>query len=257
MKTIKHLGLVIIFLITLQSYSQTAEEIVDTYIENIGGQEAWSKINSMRIKGNAKQQGIDYAFVATFMKDGRTLIDVDLQGSSFIVEAFDGETFWAMNFQTRKAEAADSEASKNYKIDAKDNVPDALVNYKEKGYSVELLGNESFDGTNCFKIKLTKTPLLVEGKQEDNVVFYYFDAESFVPIAQESTVKSGPGKGMIVQELISDYQEVDGLYIAFSNEQKFDGNTGLVMNITSVEFNVEIDESIFKMPEEETVITKD
>ena len=81
--------------------AQTAEEIVTNYIENIGGQEAWGAIENMKITGVANQQGVDYPFVATYMKDGRYAIDVDLQGNSFIVEAFDGENSWAMNFQSQ------------------------------------------------------------------------------------------------------------------------------------------------------------
>ncbi len=247
------LGLTLCFVSTLNA--QTTEEIIDNYIENIGGQEAWSKINSMTVTGVGRQQGVDYPFVATFMKDGRTVINVDLQGTSFIVEAFDGENAWSMNFQTQKAEASDSEASSNYKNDAKDNIPDAFFNYKEKGYKVELVGKEDFEGTECFKIKLTKSPVLVDGKEEDNIDIYYFDTENFVPIAVESVVKSGPAKGATSQTLISDYQEVEGLYIAFSQIEKFNGQIGLEMVFEKVLFNAEVDENIFKMPVE-TIETK-
>jgi len=248
MKTLKllTLGLTLCFVSTL--YAQTADEIIDNYIENIGGHEAWSKINSMTITGIGRQQGADYPFVATLMKDGRTLISVDIQGASFVVEAFDGVNAWNMNFQTQKAEALDSETSINYKNDAKDNIPDALFNYKEKGYKVELLGKEDFEGTECFKIKLTKTPVLVDGKQEDNIDVYFFDTENFVPIAIESVVKSGPAKGTTSQTLISDYQEVEGIYVAFSQIEKHNGQIGLETIIEKIVFNTELDEKIFKMP---------
>ena len=249
MKTLK-LFVMLTFCITTSTYAQTAEEIVDTYIENIGGNDAWSKINSMEVKGIGKQQGVDYPFVATYLKDGRGVINVDIQGNSFIFEAFDGETAWAMNFQTQKAEAWDSEESYNYKIDAKDNIPDAFMDYKEKGYAIELLGKESWEGTECFKIKLTKTPLMVDGKKEDNVEFYFFDIENSVPIAMESAVMSGPAKGATAVSLFSDYQEVDGLYMPFTRIDKFNGQVGLEMIFKSVSFNTEVDESIFKMPKE-------
>lgn len=248
MKVLKIIILGIALCLTSTVKAQNAEEIITNYIENIGGQEAWSKISSMTVNGIGRQGGVDYPFVATFMKDGRTHIDVNIQGASFIVEAFDGETSWAMNFQTQQAEASDTETSINYKNDSKDNVPNAFFNYKAKGYSAELLGTEAFEGTECYKIKLTKTPVLVDGKEEENIDIYYFDTENNVPIAMETIVKSGQAKGATAQSLFSDYQEVDGLYVAFSQIDKFNGQVGLTMTYKSVAFNAKVEDSIFNIP---------
>jgi hypothetical protein len=256
MKTLKFtaLGLILCFTVTLEA--QSVEEIIENYIENIGGQDAWSKIISMKVTGVGKQQGVDYPFVATYMKDGRAIIDVNLQGNSFIVEAFDGENAWNMNFQTQKAEALDAESSTNYKNNAKDNIPDAFFDHKAKGYTAELLGKEEWEGTECYKIKLTKTPILVDGKEEENIDMYFFDAENYVPIAIESVIKSGPAKGATSQTIISDYQEVDGVYVAFSVIEKFNGQIGLELAFSMVEFNIDVDENIFNMLEEVTETKK-
>jgi len=40
-----------------------------------------------------------------------------------------------------------------------------------------------------------------------------------VPIVIEKEMKSGPGKGMVLQLKYSDYEEVDGMYFAFSINQ--------------------------------------
>ena len=50
------------------------------------------------------------------------------------------------------------------KLESKD-FPDAFFNYKEKGYTIELLGKEDLEGTETFKIKLTKTPMTVDGEK--------------------------------------------------------------------------------------------
>ncbi|WP_422104505.1 outer membrane lipoprotein-sorting protein [Winogradskyella sp.] len=251
MKTSLKLVAALIFCLTINlPQAQTADEIVTNYIENIGGHDAWDSVENMKITGVANQQGTDYPFVATYMKDGRYVIDVDLQGNSFIVEAFDGENSWAMNFQTQKAEAADSETSTNTKNGAKDEIVSPFFNYSDKGYKVELLGKDTWEGSEVYKVKLTMTPVLVDGKEEENTELFYFDTENYVPIASESKVTSGPAKGATAQTLYSDYQEVDGKYLAFTMTNKFNGNVGLVMNVQSVEFNADVDENIFKMPED-------
>lgn len=249
MKTLKLLSTAIVICFCFISVqAQTVDEIINNYITNIGGQEAWSDIKSMKVTGVGRQQGVDYPFVATYMADGRYVIDVDLQGNSFIVEAFDGEQAWAMNFQTQQPEALDSETSMNTKNEAKDEMTSPFFNYKDKGYKVELVGKDTWEGTEVYKIKLTKKPVMVDGKEEENVVIYYFDTENFVPIASEAVETSGPAKGATIQSIYSDYQEVDGVYVAFSQIDKFNGQVGLEMKVETVEFNTEVDDSIFKMP---------
>ena len=248
LKRIKVVFLFLTFPLVLQA--QTAQEIIDTYIENIGGHDAWSKIESMTAKGIGKQQGVEYPFVATYMADGRYLIEIDIQGTPFVVEAFDGETSWAMNFQTQKPEAQDSESSLNTKNEAKDLLVSPFFNYKEKGYAIELVSKETMEGTEAFKIKLTKKPTLSDGEEKENIEFFFFDTENYVPIASESTLNSGPAQGMTSQSIYSDFQEINGLYLPFSQIDKFNGQIGLEVLIETAQFNTEVDETIFKMPQD-------
>ena len=138
----------------------------------------------------------------------------------------------------------------NAKKSTKDQIVSPFHNYKKKGYKVELVGKETWEGTEVFKVKLTKSPVMVDGKEEENVEMFFFDIENFVPLASEQIFTSGPAKGATGQTVYSDYQEVDGKYIAFSQIDKFNGQVGLEMIVKTVEFNGEVDESIFKMPED-------
>ncbi len=128
--------------------------------------------------------------------------------------------------------------------------PDPFIDYKEKGYTVELLGKETIDGAETFKIKLIREPVTVDGKQEESVTFYFFDAENFVPIAVQTEIKSGQAKGMVSEVTFSDYQEVDGLYFPFSLTQGIKGQPGAPITITSIELNPAIDDNAFAFPEE-------
>lgn len=250
MKTLQFFTLALIIGFAMPTSAQTADEIIDTYLENIGGKEEWSKIESMTVTGVGRQQGVDYPFVATYMEDGRYVIDVDLQGTSFIVEAFDGTNSWAMNFQSQKAEASDSETSMNTKNESRDEIVSPFYDYEDKGYSIELVGEDTWEGTEVYKIKLIKKPVIVDGKEEENIEMFYFDKENYVPIASEAKITSGPGKGSQVQTVYSDYQEVNGLYVPFTQIDKINGQVGLEMKVKSIEFNKEVNDDIFKMPED-------
>ena len=147
-----------------------------------------------------------------------------------------------------KAEKSDQEDVQIVK-DQLAEFPDPFLNYKENGFTAELMGTEVVEGSDTFKVKLTKKPMVVDGEEVPNVSIYYFDSENFVPIMMHEEVMSGPGKGMIMEAKMSDYQEVEGLYMPFSMSQGVKDQPGQPLTITSIELNVEADESEFKFPE--------
>lgn len=248
MKTIKLLVAVMVMALALPTKAQTADEIISNYLEATGGEDAWKGINSMKMTGVAAMGPQEFPFEQTVMADGRMHIQIDLQGQKFVPQAFDGEQMWGMNFQSMKAEAQDKEASDMYKNESKD-IIDTFVGYKEKGYTAEKLEDKTVEGTDSFTIKLTKKPVVVDGKEEENVTTYYFDKETFVPIMSETTAKSGPAKGMMSQTVYSDYQEAGDVYYAHSITSKFNGQVGQTIKIDKIDVNPEIDETIFVMPE--------
>jgi hypothetical protein len=131
--------------------------------------------------------------------------------------------------------------------------PDPFLDYKDKGYKVEYVGKEEFNGTETYKIKLTKEPLTIDGAEVEDVSYYFFETENYVPIAVQSEIKQGQAKGMISEITFSDYQEVDGLYMAFTMTQGVKGQPGQPISMDSIELNPTIDDSAFAFPEEGAV----
>ncbi|MRX28557.1 outer membrane lipoprotein-sorting protein [Kangiella sp. HZ709] len=225
----------------------TKDEIINTYFENTGGLEAWGKVESIRMTGEFNQGSMKFPVTLVQMKDGRSYMEFEFQGKKLKQGVFDGETVWSTNFMTMKAEKADSEQTENTKLNIND-FPDALYNYKEKGYSLEMLGEETIDGVETYKLKLTKEPVTIEGKKVDDVTYYYFDKDSMIPLVQETEIKSGPAKGQISQVKASDFQEVEGLYFPFSIAQGIKGGQSAPIEIKTIELNVDVDPSEFSMP---------
>jgi len=241
--------LVVVFLANFSINAQTADEILDTYFENIGGKENLQKLEGVKFTITAKTQGMEIPAQMIQLKGGKTLVQYELQGMTMYDNVFDGEILWGTNQMNMKAEKSTKENTDNHKLTLND-FPDPFLNYKEKGYSISLEGKETIEGTETFKIKLTKKQMTVDGKKEDNISYYYFDTENFVPIASESEMKFGPAKGMTMLETFSDYQEVDGLYFAHSISQGVKGQpSAMTMVIDKIELNPTIDDKIFIFPE--------
>jgi len=152
------------------------------------------------------------------MTDGRSYTKANLQGQDFYQDVYDGETLWNTNQFTLKAEKSDAEATANRKLESND-FPDQFLNYKEKGYTLELLGKETIEGTETFKIKLTKEPITIDGQKIPNVVFVYFDTENF-PFSIIQGVKDNAALGQF--EIV----------------------------VKSVEINPEITDDLFAFPEQ-------
>ncbi len=244
MKIFKTLFVLLFVAALVPANAQTADEIIANYLENTGGAETWSSLEGIKYVGTANAQGMTIPIEYFQTKDGKQLLKINLQGQEMTQFSYDGEKMWTTNFMTMLPEEADPDMTHNMKNQAMD-FPDPFVNYKKKGYTVELLGEETMEGTETFKLKLTRLPLLVDGVEEPNVTFYYFEKENFVPIATEAEVKQGPMKGQMVKDTFSDYQEVEGLYFPFAITM----GGGQPVTMTEIVINPEIDDTMFAMPE--------
>lgn len=251
----KLLLLVLVVGFAFSTKAQTVDEILENYYENIGGIENFKNLEGVRMKAQVSQQGMEIPIEIVQLKSGHQMTIISFQGKEIKQGVFDGETLWSMNFMTMQAEKSDAETTANFKLEGND-FPDDFIGYKEKGYTAELLGKETVDGAEAFKIKLMKEPVTVDGNKEDNIIFYFFDTENFVPIAMQSEVKVGPGKGMTQEITFSDYQEVDGMYFPFAMTQGVKGQPSAPLTILSIELNPEVDMSEFAFPEEITTEEK-
>jgi len=229
--------------------AQTADEIIDIYFENTGGVDNWRKLKGVEMQGKMNMQGMEIALQIVSLKDSRQYTQISFQGQELKQGVFDGTTMWGVNFMTGQPEKMETEMVENFKKNEAKDFPTPLLDYKEKGYSVELLGKETMEGTECFKVKLTKNPIMVNGKEEDVVSIYYFDTENMVPIAEEmvsgSMMQGPPGQeGQKMITTFSDYDEVDGLYFAFTMKMP---QGEMVMD--SISLNPEVTDDAFIMPE--------
>ena len=242
--------LLFISILTISNINaQSLDEIIDNYFENTGGKDQWEKLEGLKLSAKINQMGMEIPLDIVQLKSGKQLTEINFQGQSIKQGVFDGNVLWSINMMTQKPEKSDQETTDNVKREMGD-FPDPFLNYKDKGYVAELIGKEEIDGAECFKIKLTKKPLVIDGNEVENVSFYFFDTENFVPIVVHSEIKSGPMKGQVSEIKMSDYQEVEGLYFPFSMVQGLKGQEGQTITFDQISINPEIEDSEFDFPEE-------
>lgn len=250
MKTLTTLFFAILIISLTPVSAQTADEVINNYFQNTGGVEAWNNLQGLKMVASANAQGMTIPVEMYQTKDGKQLLKINIQGQDMTQFAFDGETMWTTNFMTLQPEKSDAEATENMKKQSED-FPTPFLNYKEKGFTVEFLGKETKEGAETFKLKLTQKPIMVDGKEEANISFYYFDTENFVPIVSESEMREGPMKGQMSTSTFSDYQEVGGLYFPFAISMQ-----GQAIQISEIILNPEIDIAMFAFPEIKAEVEK-
>ncbi|WP_442845777.1 outer membrane lipoprotein-sorting protein [Leeuwenhoekiella sp. H156] len=238
MKLVKTLFILAFVAIAMPLSAQTADEIISTYIENTGG-DAWNDVQATKMSATVNQGGMSIPVTVYNTKDGKQAVVIEFNGQKITQMAFDGETLWTTNFMSMKPEKASEEMSNNMKLNNND-FPSPLLHYKENGYEVEYIGTETKDGAETYKVKVVQEPVMMNGVETPSISYYYFDMDSYVPIAIETTQMGQP-----INITMSDYQEVEGLYFPFAMSQ-----AGQPFQMSEIVVNPEIDETIFDFPVE-------
>jgi outer membrane lipoprotein-sorting protein len=241
MKSKKVIVTLSLIFLSILSFAQSVDEILANHYKAMGGKDKISNIKTLKMTGNIDIGPDMKAPFTIFMKDGsKVRFEMELQGMK-MVQSLDGDSGWYINPFGGKndPERMSPDAIRESKEEADFTGP--LFNYKQKGNTVELLGKEDMEGTDTYKLKVTK--------KSGDISYFYLDASSYLELKQTSKHKF-EDKESESSHLSSNYKNVDGVMFPFSMEERSsdDASQGQTMNIETVEVNPKIDESIFKMP---------
>ena len=226
--------------ITQFVYAQTADEIVNKYLQAIGGADKWKKLESQTTTGFVVLQGMEIPYMAVQARPNLSYSMGEFQGNKFI-DAFDGTVAWTQNPMSGTTKPMKKDTAETKEV-AKENFEDDLIDYSDKGHKLEIAAQkEIIEGVKCFKITMKR-------KQGDEKI-YFFDDENYLSFCVRSYPQTGPMKGQDVETYFSDYREVDGMMIPFTIESKVGHQTQVTIKMDKIEFNKEVDKSIFTLPE--------
>ncbi len=220
--------------------SQTAEELVNKNIQAKGGIDKIKAIHSVRITG--KLNGGGGFTAATIQENQRPDLvreTFTLQGMT-AVSAYDGTTGWQIQpFGGHKdPEFMGEDDLKDLLLDADFDGP--LVDYKEKGNTVEFLGHDVVDGDDALRLKVTL--------KNGDIVYYYLDPDTFLEIRKEVQEFVRGSVRESVTELGS-YKPVAGVMFPFSISQGSKANPGAqTTTVEKIEVNVNINPADFAVP---------
>ncbi len=233
MKKVKTSLIALVALFLVQSANaQTADEVIEKYTDAMGGKEKLMSLNSVVMNGSLNVQGLDVGITTSISKGvgSRTDISVPGMGEGFqIMNTTKGWNFFPFQGQASPEEVpADQVKASQSLLD----LQGPLINYKEKGNKVELLGKETVDGKEAYKLQVTDS----DGKPST----YFLDTQTYYKIKSITKAQTPQGE-MEVETSFSDFKKTpEGYLFPFS----ITSARGTII-MSSIDVNKLIDAKIF------------
>jgi len=216
----------------------SAEEIMDRYVEAIGGREAYDKIENRVTKATLEFVGqglsLDLTIYQARPNKSYTLIESEMLGKS--EKGTDGETAWELSMMTGP-QIMNGKQKADFLRDA---ALDRLAHWREQFSGAEAAGVETVGEIPCYKVVLTQ--------QDGPPLTLYLDRESYLTVKMEMDLETPMGI-VPMQTWPGDYRQVDGLLLAFSGRVVLVGQERF-MTVHEIEHNVDLPADLFDLPDE-------
>ncbi len=219
--------------------AQTVDEVIAKNIQAHGGAEKLKSVRSLRTTAKYSQGSFRADFRQENKRADKVREEFIIQGLAQ-VQAYDGKTGWQISpFGGRKdPELLSRDDLKSLVVDA--DIDGPLVDYKEKGHKAELVGHDSMEGTDCYKVKLSM--------KNGDVRYYYLDADSYLELKLEiqTTIRGALQENELYY---GDYEQVNGIYYPFAVEQAQKGSASRAqITVSKIEQNIPLEDAHFSMP---------
>lgn len=216
-----------------------AKKVLAKYVEVTGGKAKYKAIKTAKISATMSipEAGISGAMEINFNSKGKMYTKADLGAAGNIERGSDGKTVWEISTIQGARILEGDEAEQTLEEMNFEDILDPEKKYK----SMKNLGKTSVNGEECYELELTKK----SGKVSNE--FYSVKSGLKLKTIMEVATPMGDIK---VASFDSNYKKSkNGIMTAWTSEQKF-GALTQKMEMKSVEFNVDLDEKVFELPQD-------
>jgi hypothetical protein len=222
--------------------AQSADSLIAKFVQAAGGIDRIRAIHSLRRTGKYNGGG---GFEAVVVQENKRPNSVreefSIQGMTGI-NAYDGRDGWKIQPWEGKRDPESLGEDEMHAILDDADFDGPLVDYQAKGNRVEYQGVEQVEGSDAYKLKVTRP--------NGDVSFYYLDTEYYVPIRID-TQRMIRGAPQETETSLGDYKRVAGVYLPFSYESGPKGSSSAdrsKINYDKIEANMPLDDKRFVRP---------
>ncbi len=213
-----------------------SEQILDKYVESIGGRTALEKLTSRESKGTFEVPalGSSGTILMLVKAPGKAVMVLDVPKFGVIRQGFDGTNGWDQMPQAGVRDLAGAELEAK-KLDLDFYRP---LHLKELYPARTVKGRQKVGERDAWLIEAEPASGTVEK--------WYFDVDNGLLLRQD-VQRESPQGSVELQMFFLDYREVDGVKLPFGLRQVLPGME-ITIKLDEVKHNVEIDESKFAKP---------
>lgn len=219
--------------------AQTVDEVIQKYTTTMGGLDAFNKVTTAKITGILTSQERDLPITTQIINGKAMRTDVTV-GELSVNNVYNNGTGWKINPFANTPTATEVTGSELVGFKVQASLANNLMDYKNRGHQVELLGQEDVEGVNTNKIKLTS--------KGDGKITTYFISTSTNLLVKSVSKREVAGNEYDAHTFYSDIKEVNGLKFSMHFVQKIANQVLQDVKYEKIELNVPIDEKIFVMP---------
>jgi outer membrane lipoprotein-sorting protein len=222
-----------------QGFAQTVDDVLAKNYASKGGLEKWKSIQTQKMTGIASAQGFELGMVVYGKRPnlGRQDLTIELPGQAPVtmINLFDGLKAWMINPMSGSDAPQEMSGAEADSVREQSDFDGSLVDYKAKGHTVELVGTETLGTKKVHHLKVTR--------KGEPIQHYYLDTETGVEIKVATEAGSGPA----TETELSEYRTVEGVQVPHMIRVMQGGQVQAELRITKVEFNVPLEDALFKI----------
>lgn len=215
----------------------TVADVIARNIEARGGAAALAALTTMRVSGTVEAGGQKLPVTLTRKRPNRLCQEIEVQGT-IVRSVFDGTRAWTVNAMLGSSDARELDGFPAEALRDQAAFGWPLAGYQAGGGTLTLEGREESSGGPAWKLKLTQS--------NGHVLYIVVDARTGLETKVTATYDQD-GQPLVMETLLSDYAPVSGIQIAHTRRTVIGGQRQGVLELTSVEFNVDVDDALFTM----------
>ena len=234
------LAVLVLFSYAATVSAQTVDEIIAKNVQAHGGMAKLKSIQSIRLTADFAMGGMQAGFTQVYKRPLKLRLDATVQ-QMILTQAYDGQNGWQVNPFTGKGAPEPMAGDDLKRIEEEADFDGPLLDYKQKGNTVQLIGKEKVDGADVYHLKVTL--------KSGDIRNLFIDAGSFL-IVKTVGKTSVQGTEVELETKFSDFRDVQGVKLPFSIlQQAADGQIpDQKITFQKVEVNVPVEDGFFKMP---------
>jgi hypothetical protein len=229
---------IVLFLAFINSYGQTAEEVVNKYFAAIGGKEKLVTMKTLYSEGDMSIMNNPSPFVTSIIDGIGYKNEINFNGQK-VVTCYTATGGWTVNPLAGIPNPVEMQADQVNIGKMTFDLKGPLFDYIAKGSKLEMGGKEKLNGADVYKLKL-----ITHDGTEMN---FYIDAATWY-VLKMTTKLNISGNEFEIVTTSSNYQKTNlGVFMPFTQETSYPGLT-VISTSKTIAFNKDIDTSVFVMP---------